>query len=77
MAIERITIEYCTSWGYDKRAASLAEELRAELPNAAVELIASSGGVFEVVVDGRLVFSKKALGRFPEPGEVQRLIRSQ
>jgi selenoprotein W-related protein len=34
----------------------------------------SSGGVFEVSVDDRLVFSKKSLGRFPEDGEVRRLI---
>ncbi len=38
------------------------------------ELVASSGGVFEVSVDGKLVFSKKSLGRFPEPGEVLRSI---
>jgi hypothetical protein len=31
--------------------------------------------VFEVKVDGSLVFSKKALGRHAEPGEVVRLIR--
>lgn len=36
----------------------------------------SGGGVFEVSVDGTLIFSKKQLGRFPEPGEVQRKIRS-
>ena len=30
----------------------------------------SSGGVFEVAVDGYLLFSKKALGRHAEPGEV-------
>jgi selT/selW/selH-like putative selenoprotein len=30
------------------------------------ELIAGSGGVFEITVDGRKLFSKKALGRFPE-----------
>lgn len=30
----------------------------------------SSGGVFEVTIDGRLVFSKKATGRFPEPDEI-------
>jgi selenoprotein W-related protein len=35
----------------------------------------SSGGVFEVDVDGRNVFSKKALGRHAEPGEIVRLIR--
>lgn len=41
---------------------------------ADVDLISSSGGVFEVVVDGHLIFSKKALGRFPEEGEVAGLI---
>ncbi|MBK9968706.1 MAG: hypothetical protein IPP07_29135 [Holophagales bacterium] len=33
-----------------------------------------SGGVFDVVVDGRLVYSKRETGRFPEPGEVPKLI---
>jgi selT/selW/selH-like putative selenoprotein len=40
------------------------------------ELIAGSGGVFEVIVDGKKVFSKKALGRFPAPGEIVGLIRA-
>ena len=38
--------------------------------------MASSGGVFEVSVDGKKVFSKKALGRFPEDGEVAGLIEA-
>jgi len=38
-------------------------------------LIASSGGVFEVVVDGELLFSKKKLKRFPEDGEIEQLIK--
>jgi selT/selW/selH-like putative selenoprotein len=33
-------------------------------------LIKGSGGQFEVVLDGTLIFSKKAEGRFPEPGEI-------
>jgi selT/selW/selH-like putative selenoprotein len=33
-------------------------------------LIPSSGGVFEVHADGRLLFSKKASGRFPEDAEI-------
>jgi selT/selW/selH-like putative selenoprotein len=31
-----------------------------------VKLIESSGGVFEVVVDGTLVYSKKRTGVFPD-----------
>jgi selenoprotein W-related protein len=40
-----------------------------------VKLIQSSGGVFEVDLDGRLLFSKKALGRHAKPGEILRLLR--
>ena len=42
-----------------------------------VELITSSGGVFEVSVDGQKIFSKKELGRFPEPGEVVGLMKNR
>jgi selenoprotein W-related protein len=38
-------------------------------------LIQSSGGVFEVDVDGKRVFSKKVSKRHAETGEVMRLIR--
>jgi selT/selW/selH-like putative selenoprotein len=40
-----------------------------------VAQVASSGGVFEVTVDGKLVFSKKALSRHAQPGEVLELVR--
>lgn len=44
---------------------------------ASLQLIPSKGGVFEVVADGKLVFSKKALGRHAEPGEISKLIEAQ
>jgi len=37
-------------------------------------MVESSGGVFEVTVDGHRVFSKKALWRHASPGEILRLI---
>lgn len=40
-------------------------------------MIPSGGGVYEVTVDGELVFSKKSLDRFPEDGEVVRLIEQR
>jgi selenoprotein W-related protein len=36
--------------------------------------VKSRGGVFEVTLDGELVYSKKASGRHPEPGEVVALL---
>ncbi len=53
----------------------MAAEIEQAFPGALVELIGSSGGVFEVVVDGNLVFSKKQLGRHAEPGEVVELMK--
>lgn len=41
---------------------------------ADVKLISSDGGVFEIVADGNLIYSKKSLNRFPEEGEVEGLI---
>jgi len=53
----------------------LAAELKQAFPDPEVHLIPSSGGVFEVEVDGKVVFSKKASRRHAEPGEVVDLIR--
>ena len=38
------------------------------------ELIKGKNGVFEVRRGDDLVYSKKATGRFPEPGEVERAL---
>jgi selenoprotein W-related protein len=48
----------------------LVAELKAAFPDVETTLIPSGGGVFEVEVDGTTVFSKKALGRHAESGEV-------
>ena len=39
-----------------------------------MELVRSSGGVFEVAVDGRVIYSKRELGRHAAPGEIMGLI---
>jgi selT/selW/selH-like putative selenoprotein len=38
--------------------------------SATVALKRSGGGVFEITVDGRLAYSKKATGAFPEDDQV-------
>jgi len=53
----------------------LAAELRQVFPNAQIQLMESSGGVFEVRVGDELVFSKQAVGRHAEPGEVLGLVK--
>lgn len=38
------------------------------------ELIGGGGGVFDVQQDGKLIFSKRRVGRFPKAGELAALI---
>lgn len=45
--------------------------IREAYPDAEVELIESGGGVFEVVRDGELIYSKKRTGRHAEWEEVR------
>lgn len=39
------------------------------------KLIEGSGGIFDVTVDGKLVFSKQKEGRFPEHEEILSKLR--
>ena len=41
------------------------------------KLTAGAGGVFDVFADGKLVYSKKAVGRFPEPGEITGMLQKK
>ena len=42
----------------------------AKMPSAEIRLRKSGGGVFEITVEGKLAYSKKATGRFPTDEEV-------
>jgi len=39
------------------------------------ELVPGSGGIFDVIVDDKLVFSKFETGRFPDSGEIVQKIK--
>jgi len=71
-----ISITYCGMWNFEPEAASLADELKKDF-NVDAELIRASGGVFDVLVDGKLVYSKKKEGRFPDEGEVSGILKGQ
>jgi len=42
-----------------------------------VEIVTGDGGVFDVHVDGDLVFTKSMLGRYPDPEDVLPLLRGK
>jgi len=45
--------------------------------NLDATLVEGRGGVFDVIVDGDCVFSKRSVHRFPEPAEILDLIRAK
>lgn len=53
----------------------LIEENEDEI--ASVEVVMGDGGIFDVHVDGALVFTKSMLGRYPDPDDVLPLVREQ
>ena len=42
-----------------------------------VEVVTGDGGIFDVHVDGDLVFEKKMIGRYPEPDDVVPLVKAK
>ncbi len=77
-ASPNIEITYCRLCGWGLRAGWMAQEL---LTTFAEELGSVTltpdvtGGVFEVRLDGNLVWSRKEKGRFPDIKEIKQLVR--
>lgn len=72
-----VEIEYCTQCRWLLRAAWLAQELLTTFDTDlnTVSLMPGTGGEFEVRLNGAIIFSRKAAGRFPESKELKQLIR--
>lgn len=73
----RVEITYCTQCRWLLRAGWMAQELLTTFDTelGEVALVPGTGGIFEVRVDGRLVWSRKEHGRFPESKELKQLVR--
>ena len=73
----RVDITYCTQCRWLLRAAWLAQELLSTFAEelGEVALIPGKGGIFEIRVEGTLIWSRKAQGRFPEAKEVKQYVR--
>lgn len=80
MAIKStVSIEYCTVCNFRGRAVWLAQELLAALEQdlAGITLVPGRGGVFNVRLEGELLFSEQESGRFPEPRELKDILRQK
>ncbi|HZT37530.1 MAG TPA: SelT/SelW/SelH family protein [Bryobacteraceae bacterium] len=75
----RIEIEYCTQCRWLLRAAWMAQELLTTFESEIreVALVPGSGGVFEIRVDGAVIWSRADQRRFPEIKELKQLVRDR
>lgn len=53
----------------------MGDELKKNL-GAEIELIAGGNGIFDVSLDGKLIFSKFDRGRFPQPDDIIKLVNA-
>lgn len=75
-----IAITYCRLCNWLLRAAWMGQELLSTFAEeiGSVTLIPDdTGGVFEVRIDGRLLWSRKDQGRFPEIKELKQMVRDE
>jgi selenoprotein W-related protein len=75
----RVEIIYCTKCRWLLRAAWMAQELLTTFEQEIGELglKPGTGGIFEVHVDGALIWSRKESGRFPDIAELKQLVRDR
>lgn len=77
--VPRVEIRYCRRCRFVLRAGWLAQELLFTLGDrlGEVALVPGEGGVFEVRLDGSVLFSRAQVGRFPEAKELKQLLRDR
>ena len=75
----RLEIEYCSQCRFILRATWMAQELLFSFADELTEvaLIPGSDGIFEIRLNGNVIFSKKLAGRFPESKELKQLVRDR
>ena len=75
----QVAITYCSQCRFILRASWMAQELLMTFGEdlGALCLVPGSGGIFEVRLDGELIFDRKAAGRFPESKELKQLVRDR
>ena len=72
----KIKLEFCIVWNYTPRAVSTVEDILEKYGKdvTSIDLIPGTGGVFELYVDGVLIYSKLETGRLTNEGEILQLM---
>ena len=71
-----INVEYCVPCGYLPRTAWMLSEILPSIHEKVgkVTLVPGGGGCFEWTVNGELVYSKNATGRYPDLDELKEAV---
>jgi selT/selW/selH-like putative selenoprotein len=74
-----VTITYCVSCRYQFKAIQDADAILKEFGErlTGIRLVPGNRGVYDVAVDGSLIFSLDETERFPETGELLEKIRER
>ena len=75
-----VEITFCRLCGWGLRAGWLAQELLTTIAEEVGSVMLTpdaTGGVFEVRLDGQMIWSRKERGRFPESKELKQLVRDR
>jgi selenoprotein W-related protein len=75
----QVVITYCTQCRWLLRATWIAQELLTSFTTdiGGMTLRPGMGGVFQVAIDGDVVWDRKIDGGFPEIGKLKRLVRDR
>ena len=73
----KVDIKYCTQCRWLMRSAWMAQELLTTFEQEITELslVPATGGTFEVIAAGKVVWSRQREGRFPEITELKQVVR--
>lgn len=70
-----VKIVYCAPCGYLPFAENLKNAIQSHVKGSKIVLEAGRGGILDVFVDNKLIFSKHKEGRFPEVKEILDKVR--
>lgn len=79
MAAPRLEITYCRRCRFLPRACWITQELLTTFADelGEVALIPGESGVFQVRLQGEVIFDRAETGRFPEPKALKQVIRDR
>jgi selenoprotein W-related protein len=74
-----VAIHYCTQCNWLLRAGWMAQELLStfSLELGEVKLVPGTGGIFEIRLDGELVWERKRDGGFPDARRLKQMVRDR